>query len=332
MIVIKDERQCEIKNKRRLKRNRILKYNIRRKSTKVTVTIILAASLLCSIRVYNSKMAVAANSGVKAAGAVKVSKQNKIVKTINAVLDKDGNRNYSFKYTAGDFHITGQKSVSYDTFTIDGIDKKDVNIEKNGNDYVIKYKNGSITIDNYYTNNKIENIYFSSDPRKQQSEVQQNLYKYLSDKKNCEYLYKNAVKLNGGETSDTCVFFVSEALRKQKENIGKSVCYTGRYKGDIAHSNSLIYNLLNDGWKIDYNAEDLMPGDLCFSIDILGKDGGFPTHVYTFMGWEKPNSTENAYIVDNQANKYNGEFYHSRNVTASKPRDKFHFFMYKPVQ
>lgn len=326
MIDIKGSRQYAIKY------NNILKRNIRKKSTKVIVTCIFTASLMGSIHVYNSKISIAVNKEVVTASAVKANNQNNIIKTINAVVDKSGNRNYSFKYKAGNFHITGYKETSYDILTISGIDKKDTNSEKNGNDYVIKYKGGSITIDNYYTNNKIENIYFSSNSRKQQSEVQQNLYKYLLSKKNCEYLYKNAVKLNGGETSDTCVFFVSEALRKQKENIGKTVCYTGRYKGDIAHNNSLIYNLLNDGWKIDYNADNLMPGDLCFSIDVLGKDGGFPTHVYTFMGWEKPNSTENAYITDNQAKKYNGEFHHLRNVTASNPRDKFHFFMYKPVQ
>lgn len=326
MFEIKKDRQYNIDSNDYSR----FRFAIKKRASKITITCILTAALMCSIHVYNSKIIVKAdNEGGLAKKAVNVQK---VVKTINAVVDKSGNRNYSFNYTAGEFHIVGQKDTSYDTLTIKGIDKKEVVFEKNGNDYVIKYKNGSIIIDNYYKDNRIENIYFSSDTRKQQSELQQNLYKYLLNKNNCDSLYKNAVKLNGGDKTDTCVFFLSEALRKQKENIGKSVCYTGRYKGDIAHGNSLIYTLMNNGWKIDYDVNNLMPGDLCFTIDILGKDGGFPTHVYTFMGWEKPNSTANAYIVDNQGYKYNGEFYHLRNVTANEPKDKFHFFMYKPVQ
>lgn len=329
MFEIKDN---ELLNTKMVKRHKYLVNSIiKRKKSKVIITLILALSLMFSIRAYNIKTA-KAQKEENVVNSVKLKNENKSYKIINPVTDKSGNRNYTFIYTAGDFKIIGKKSLGYDTLNINGIERKAVSITKNGNDYAIKYKKALITIENYYKDNRIDNICFSTDNRKKQSEVQQNLYKYLLNKANCDYLYKNAVKLNGGDKADTCVFFISEALRKQNEKIGRSVCYTGRYKSDIVHSGSLIYALLSDGWKINYNPDDLMPGDLCFTIDVKGKDGGYPTHVYTFMGWEKPNSTENAYIVDNQGYKYNGQFYHLRNVTSYEPKDKFHFFMYKPVE
>lgn len=312
-----------------LTKDRNYKKYLKKHSTKIWVTVLLLLALLSSIHAYNDKLYVKADT--KNYHSKKVVKKSN-VNIIAPAIDKEGNRKYVFNYDKGDFKIEGKKNVSYDTLEINKLKQSELTYSKNGNDYIISFKQGKLTIVNYYTNNKIENIYCKDSIRKQQSVVQVSLYKYLSNRSNNEYLLKNAIKLNGGDKTDTCVFFIAEALRKQKEDIKASVCYTGRYKGDIAHNNSLIYGLLNDGWKIEYDVKKLMPGDLCFSIDVKGNQGGFPTHVYTFMGWEKPGSTEYAYIVDNQEKLYKGEFYHIRNITAAEPRDKFHFFMYKPVK
>lgn len=327
MFNIKNEKlYTYIKENLESKNNK--KY-LKKHSTKIWVTLIMFLALLASIHGYNSRIYVAINA--KNYSESKVVKE-KTDKTIIPVIDKEGNRSYVFNDDKGDFKIQGKKNISYDTLVINKLKQADLTYSKNGNDYIISFKQGKITIVNYYTNNKIESIYCKDSIRKHQSDVQMKLYKYLSDKSHNEYLLRNAVKLNSGKTDNTCVFFVSEALRKQNQNIKDSVCYTGKYKENIAHSNSLIYGLLNNGWKIEYDVNKLMPGDICFSIDVKGKDGGFPTHTYTFMGWEKPDSTADAYIVDNQASQYKGEFYHIRNITASEPRDKFHFFMYKPVE
>ncbi|MDP4143697.1 MAG: hypothetical protein Q8936_04340 [Bacillota bacterium] len=168
--------------------------------------------------------------------------------------------------------------------------------------------------------------------RRIQSPEQTALYNYLNNKENCISVFNNAVKMNDGDVHDTCVFFLSEALRKVNINIPKSICFTGRYRGSMKNEQSVIKYLLDNGWKIDYNPKHLLPGDICFSIDKPGKDGGYPTHVYTFMGWSEEGSTDTAYIVDNQGYKFGGNNYHVRNITKKGPNDPFHFFMYKPVK
>lgn len=155
-------------------------------------------------------------------------------------------------------------------------------------------------------------------------ETRGKLYSYMSDTKNRQNAYYNGVRLNNGSSANTCVYFVSEVLRKNGINVEKSVSNTSQ----------LIGYLEKSGWEKNYDYKKLEPGDLCFTTDSQGNKDGVPTHTYIFMGWVKQNDYKNAYICDNQAKDYKNKIYHTRNIqnvgTANgQKKDAFAYFMEK---
>lgn len=110
----------------------------------------------------------------------------------------------------------------------------------------------------------------------------------------------------------------SESYRRVGFNIDAKICNT---KG-------LTAVLSNAGWQKDYNKDDLLSGDQCFTKN----DGtGYPTHTYTFVRWVNDNDHTWAYIVDNQRSTF-GDGFHKRDILIvdTDQFDKFQFFMYKP--
>lgn len=153
---------------------------------------------------------------------------------------------------------------------------------------------------------------------RQQSQVQISLYNYVTVEANRKSVEKAARKLNRGNYHNTCVYFVSESLRRVGYDVPKRICNTRQ----------LVSYLSSKGWKVSRNLKDLKPGDICFTTNhALGS----PSHAQIFMGWTKDGSTDYAYIVDNQSYDYKGKTYHIRNI-RKKQRDKdaTKFFMYKP--
>lgn len=155
------------------------------------------------------------------------------------------------------------------------------------------------------------------------SDLQKNIYNYLSSSGNRIKVYDKAASLNNGSTSNTCVYFISEVLRENGFQVSSSICNTS----------GLISLLKANDWAKDYNYKDLKPGDICFTTDSHSNKYGVPSHTYVFMGWVKENSYDYAYVCDNQAKDYGGKIYHLRNIRVhasanGQDKDPFSFFMY----
>lgn len=152
-----------------------------------------------------------------------------------------------------------------------------------------------------------------------QSAIQISHLNYLmASKANRDSVEDAAARLNGNSESNTCVYFASESYRRVGYSIDTSVCNT----------HQLTAKLSSDGWKKDYNKDNLIPGDQCFTKN----DGtGYPTHTYTFVKWVNQNDHTWAYIVDNQRSIF-GDGLHKRDILIidTDQFDKFQFFMYKP--
>lgn len=160
--------------------------------------------------------------------------------------------------------------------------------------------------------------------QKNNGPVQEQMFNYLSSSRNQKKIYEKAIDLNGGSSENTCVYFISEALRQNDIYIEKDTCNTAQ----------LISKLENLGWKKDFDYTKLRPGDICFTTDGTSQNTGAPSHAYFFMKWKKDSSYNEAYIVDNQAKDYNGKIYHLRNVASVSnfkglTKDPFSFFMRK---
>jgi hypothetical protein len=153
---------------------------------------------------------------------------------------------------------------------------------------------------------------------RQQSKLQIALYNYLSVEANRKSVEKAAKRLNRGDRHNTCVYFISESLRRVGYKVPKSICNTKQ----------LVSYLKANGWKVSYNLHELKPGDICFTTNT---PLGSPSHAQLFMGWVKNGSIDYAYIVDNQSYDYNGKTYHIRNIRRRhKDKDATKFFVYKP--
>ena len=153
-------------------------------------------------------------------------------------------------------------------------------------------------------------------------QVRESIYKYLKSEKNQMQIYEAAMKLNNGSSQNTCVYFISEVLRKNKFQIPKETCNTGQ----------MIALLEKEGWEKDNNYKNLKPGDICFTTDDKGNKNGVPSHTYVFMGWVKEGNYDYAYICDNQAKDYGNKVYHVRNISITAnangyKKDAFSFFM-----
>ena len=165
---------------------------------------------------------------------------------------------------------------------------------------------------------------------RKQSKVQEKLYFYLTNSNNREMVKERAFSLNDNSEGGSCVYFVSEALRRVDVNLDDSVCTTGQLNNEGSKYTSLTSALSNMGWKSSKDISLLTPGDICFSTPLGGGEGK-PTHSYIFMGWVENNNMKYAYICDNQISDY-GSVYHIRNIKDSTPdKEAFYYFMYNPI-
>jgi hypothetical protein len=152
--------------------------------------------------------------------------------------------------------------------------------------------------------------------------LRESIYNFLKVEKNQKAVFADAVALNHGSSKNSCVYFVSEVLRKNDYFIPK----------ETANTTQLISILEKEGWKKNYNFKKLKPGDIVFTTDHKGNKKGKPTHTYIFMGWVKEGSYDYAYVCDNQAKDYENQIYHIRNVknrvnVDGLTKDAFSFFM-----
>ncbi|WP_251859460.1 hypothetical protein [Clostridium sp. Marseille-Q2269] len=156
------------------------------------------------------------------------------------------------------------------------------------------------------------------------SKLQENIYNSMNIKGNRVQALSRAIKLNNGSSSNTCVYFISEVLRMNGENIHDGICNTTQ----------LLDVMKDNGWKIERDYRKLRPGDICFTTDDKLNKNGTPTHTYVFMKWAKEDNYDYAYVCDNQAKDYDGKIYHLRNIKKvdnikGNIKDPFSFFMYK---
>lgn len=141
------------------------------------------------------------------------------------------------------------------------------------------------------------------------SNTNYQLFKYMTDPNNELSVDNTALALHGGVTSNNCVYFSSEALRRIGINIPVST----------ANTYQLENVLKNMGFLYSYDLSQLKPGDIVFT-------NGY-THVYIFMCWDKDGY---AYIVDNQRTSFDNQVLHKRKIyedTATTDRAT-HFFYY----
>ena len=174
---------------------------------------------------------------------------------------------------------------------------------------IVSFKSYSFYYTNYYiTRNK--------------DLLRDKIYAFLQTKQNRETVYSNSIKLNNGESANTCVYFVSEVLRENDYKVPK----------DMANISNFLDFLEKRNWKKNFDYKQLKPGNICFSTDESGNKYGIPTHTYIFMGWVNDGSYDYAYICDNQAKDYQNKIYHIRNINCKDTvngfeKDAFSFFM-----
>lgn len=141
------------------------------------------------------------------------------------------------------------------------------------------------------------------------SNTDYQLFKYMTNVNNQLSVDSAAVALHDGNTSNNCVYFASEALRRIGVNIPKTTCNTYQFE-----------NLLKSlGFVYSYDFSQIKPGDIVFTNNY--------SHVYIFMCWDKDGY---AYIVDNQRTSFGNQVLHERLVlqdTATTDRAT-HFFYY----
>ncbi|MBE6062079.1 MAG: cell wall-binding protein [Clostridium butyricum] len=177
-----------------------------------------------------------------------------------------------------------------------------------------KYKflsDGSLMADKWIDGNTYININGQAiSPSSTHSNTQFQLFKYLTDTNNRVSVHYRAIELHGGITSNNCVFFTSEALRRIGVNLPLGTCNTY----------DLEDKLQAMGWLESYDLSQLKPGDIVFT-------NGY-THVYVFMGWA---SDGNAYICDNQCELYEGKVLHLRQIyNDGSHTDRATHFFYCP--
>lgn len=142
------------------------------------------------------------------------------------------------------------------------------------------------------------------------------------DKYNRIASYTEGVKLNNGSSANTCVYFVSDVLRKNNIKVPEGV----------SNTSDLLEYLSKKGWRKDFDYKKLKQGDLCFTTDEKGDKHGIPTHTYIFMRWVQEGNYEYAYVCDNQSKDYKNKIYHIRNIknkgnANGADKDAFAFFM-----
>ena len=224
---------------------------------------------------------------------------------------KIDNSNYYFSNTGGMQY--GWLNLDAKTYYFDESTGVMVSGERviNGKKYKF-YSDGSliknIWLDNYtyvQANGETVNTYYNYS----HSNTNYQLFKYMTDINNQMSVDNTAVSLHGGITSNNCVYFTSEALRRTGVNIPTSTANTYQLE-DILKDMGFVYS---------YDFSQIKPGDIVFTNNY--------SHVYIFMCWDKDGY---AYIVDNQGTSYGNLVLHRRKVfedTAISDRST-HFFYY----
>ncbi|AOR23322.1 cell wall-binding protein [Clostridium taeniosporum] len=144
------------------------------------------------------------------------------------------------------------------------------------------------------------------------SNVQLNAFKYMTNPSNQLSVYDKAVELHGGDTSNNCVYFLSEVLRRNGVWLPEQTCNTYELEGLLKEK----------GFVASNDFTQLKPGDILYTNG--------HSHVYVFMGWR---DNQYAYIVDNQREKFDNEIYHIRNVyydDSIHSTDRAIYFYYYP--
>ena len=171
--------------------------------------------------------------------------------------------------------------------------------EKTINGNIYKFDSDGVMItDKWFESTYInkDGIVLHGSPSRSHSYTQYKLFNYMSNEDNRESVHYAAIDLHGGETTNNCVYFTSEALRRAGVKIPLYV----------ANTYQLERELLSRGWIKSTNTSDLRPGDVVFS--------GYK-HSFTFMNWY---DKDYAYIVDNQK-KYFDSVLHRRLVSVDDP-------------
>ena len=141
------------------------------------------------------------------------------------------------------------------------------------------------------------------------SNLQYNLFKYMTNANNEEDVHATSIKLHGGIIYNNCTYFVSEALRRVGVNVPRS----------MASVLNLEKYISSRGWVRCTDFTKMKPGDILFSGQ---------AHTYIFMGWIDNNY---AYIVDNQKRTF-GSVLHPRLITGyeekydSNPTTHFYYW------
>lgn len=166
----------------------------------------------------------------------------------------------------------------------------------------------NVWLDNYtyvQANGETVNTYYNYS----HSNTNYQLFKYMTDVNNQWSVDSKAIALHGGITSNNCVYFSSEVLRRIGVNIPVSASNTYQ-----------LENILKSmGFAYSYDFSQIKPGDIVFTNNY--------SHVYIFMCWDKDGY---AYIVDNQGASFGNSVLHRRKVledTATTDRAT-HFFYY----
>lgn len=146
-----------------------------------------------------------------------------------------------------------------------------------------------------------------------QTVIGAKLSKYLSTSANIVSVLNRAVALHNGDSSNTCVYFSSEAMRRIGRGVPLSTCNTLDY----------INYLRANAWVSSYNIKELTPGSICFTVS---NGQGYPTHTFVFMGWVTDGNYTLAYVADNQ-----GTSVHVRNMGSTYATDPFAMFMHTPT-
>lgn len=168
-----------------------------------------------------------------------------------------------------------------------------------------------------------ENVSLKEDVSlKEAVSLNKKIYSYLSSSNRQKSVFNTAIALNNKTSANSCVYFISEVLRRNGVEVPK---VTG-------NTSQLLPVLKEKGFRKETDYRDLMPGDIVFTTDERGNKNGTPSHTYVFMKWAEEGSYDYAYICDNQAKDYDNQIYHIRNIknrdtVKGIPKDAFSFFM-----
>ena len=138
--------------------------------------------------------------------------------------------------------------------------------------------------------------------------ISYKLDSYLNITSNIQSVEARAVALHGGDTSNNCVYFSSETMRRIGVYVPTYMANTGKY----------VPYLSSIGLKKNYNLDLLSLGNICFTALL---NAGNPTHTFVFMDWINPDDHSLAYVADNQ-----GSTIHIRSMVESAIYDAFCFF------